>query len=113
MCPEKHRYLQDKYYTSKFDDDTMKLAYAHYILQADDLKVPKENKNLVIEVLEENDEIYSTAPARRSGAESPAPKRACRAAKGRWRDEAVDKQMSDYVTVSAVAPFIGPVRMPE
>ena len=56
---ESHKYLKNKYYLQKFDDPAYKLAYVHYLLDADSLRIPEENQNLVTTVLEENDEIFS------------------------------------------------------
>ena len=55
-----HKYLIDKYYINKFDRDEYKLAYTHYLLNANkNLTVPKENEELVSTMICENDEIYS------------------------------------------------------
>ena len=55
-----HLYLDDKTWTeSRFVKDEYKLAYFHYLLLSPPLVVPKANRNLVKDIIEENDTVYS------------------------------------------------------
>ena len=53
---EKHRYPKIADYYQRFDKHEYKIAYLHYLLNAPDLVIPKENKELAQESIEENDD---------------------------------------------------------
>jgi len=59
--PSNNKYLADPLWAEdRFCKDSYKLAYFHYLLQAPSLFVPKVNKMLVKEFVEENDTIMGT-----------------------------------------------------
>ncbi len=62
---EKHLYLNDPTWTEdRFTQDSYKLAYFHYLLTMPELYVPRANKTLVDDFVEDNDTFMSTLTER-------------------------------------------------